>query len=309
MRHLEDLVIFAEVAERGSFTAAARALSLPKSRVSHRVAALEADVGVQLMQRSTRRLSLTPAGEAFLRHCVALRDAARAADEWRMQAGAEPRGIVRLSCPVTLAQGGVGQLLPRFLARYPEVDVHMRVMNRPVDPIEEGVDIVLRVRDEIEASTSLAARRFGLTRALLLGSPELLRRHPSVRTPEDLASLPTVAMSLDAGAAGLRLGRADGTSFRFVHTPRYVADDLSTLRFAILAGVGIGMLPDYLCREERRLGTLVEVLPEWQLPPGIAHAMYPPRRAHNPAVRALLDFLEANLIGEEPLAADAAEHG
>lgn len=300
MRHLEDLVLFAEVAERGSFTAAGRSLGMPKSRVSQRIAALEADLGVQLMLRSTRRLSLTAAGEEFLRHCLAVREAARAADEWRLQASAEPRGTVRLSCPVTLAQGGVGQLLPHFLRRYPGVTVQMRVMNRPVDPIEEGVDIALRVRNEIEASATLAVRRFGLTRTLLVGAPALLREAGTPAAPQDLARFGAVAMSPESAASGLLLTHADGSTFRYVQAARYTADDLSTLKFAIVAGLGIGMLPDYLCRDELRRGGLVELLPEWRLAPGIAHATYSPRRGLNPAVRALLDFLAENLIGEEP---------
>src|SRR5450756_1187939 len=143
MQDLNDMIFFAEVAERGSFTAAGRALGLPKSRLSRRVASLEAQLGVQLMQRSSRKLSLTQAGELYLRYCVEMRDAAQAAHEAIAQVQTEPHGTVRLSCPVTLAQSAMGPLLPGFMKRYPQVRVEMRVLNRPVDPVEDGVDLSL----------------------------------------------------------------------------------------------------------------------------------------------------------------------
>ncbi len=195
MQDLNDMVFFAEVAERGGFAVAARALGVPKSRLSRRVADLEASLGVQLLQRSTRRLSLTPAGELYLRHCAAMRDAAQAAAEAVAQVQTEPRGTVRISCPVTMAQGSVGPLLPRFLRRYPKVRIEMRVLNRPVDPVEEGVDIALRVRVEIENGATLVAKRFGTSRGLLLASPDLLQRQGPIRSPADLERLDLVSMA------------------------------------------------------------------------------------------------------------------
>ncbi len=298
MQNLNDLVFFAEVAERSSFTAAAVALGLPKSRLSHRVAQLEAALGVQLLQRSTRRLSLTSAGELYLRHCVAVRDAAQAAGEAMAQVRTEPRGTVRITCPVTLAQSTIGPLLPRFMQRFPEVNVDMRVLNRPVDPLEEGIDIALRVRPAIENSPTLAAKHFGVSRGLLVVSAEQLARQGPVLAPADLARLDTVAMSASAGQARLELIGPDGEPFTFLHRPRYVADDLAALKLAITEGIGAGMLPDYLCHAERQRGALVEALPGWALPPGIVHAMYPPRRALMPAVRCLLEFLGAHLEGD-----------
>lgn len=300
MQNLNDMVFFAEVAERGGFTAASRALGVPKSRLSRHVAELEAHLGVQLLQRSTRRLSLTPAGEIYLRHCTALRDSAIAADEAVAQVQTEPRGTVRLSCPVTLAQASVGPSLPLFMRRHPRVRVEMRVVNRPVDPVEEGVDMALRVRTTIEDSATLAARRFGLSRSLLVMNAECLREHGPLAGPDDLARLDTVSMSVGDGRASTTLVGPDGRTHETAHAPRFVADDLLTLKCAILQGVGAGLLPDYMCRADLKAGTLVEVLPGWGPPPGIVHAMYPPRRALVPAVRALIDFLAERLDGDDP---------
>jgi DNA-binding transcriptional LysR family regulator len=300
MQDLNDMVFFAEVAERGGFAAASRALGIPKSRLSRRVAELEAQLGVQLMQRSTRRLSLTPAGEIYLKHCAAMRDAAQAASEAVAQIQTEPSGTVRLSCPVTLAHSSVGPLLPEFMRRYPQVRVEMRVLNRPVDPVEEGVDVALRVRPTIEDSATLVAKNFGDSRGILVASPELLQRQGPVPTPADLGRLDTVAMSTGDGRATFRLEGAGGKVIVHTHTPRYVADDLLTLKFAVVQGIGASVLPDYMCRREINAGRLVEVLPGWGPAPGICHAVFPARRALVPAVRRLIDFLVENLDGAEP---------
>lgn len=307
---LNDLVFFAEVVERGGFSAASRALDVPKSRLSRRIAQLEASLGVQLLQRSTRRLSLTPAGEVYLRHCVAVREAAEAGAAEVAQVRKEPRGLVRMSCPTTLAQSNVGPALPAFFRRHPGVQVEMRVLNRPVDPVEEGVDIALRVRDAVENSATLASRVFGDSQLLLVGAPRLLARHGAITHPESLAGVDCVAMSAADARTGTLLAGPGGATHLLLQTPRYLANDLLTLRFAVEEGVGIGFLPDYLCREAMQSGALVKVLPDWQPPPGIVHAMFAPRRALVPAVRALLDFLSEVLgTGERPACAAVAGGG
>lgn len=295
MQDLNDMLFFAEVVERGGFSAASRALGVPKSRLSRRVAELEASLGVQLLQRSTRRLSLTPAGEIYLRHCIAVRDTAKAGFEAVAEVQQEARGSVRLSCPVTLAQTAVGPLLPLFMKRHPGVSVEMRVLNRAMDPVEEGLDMALRVRAEIENSATLAARNFGPSRLLLVAAPEVLAHHQPLTGPEHLAKLDAVAMSAADARSGTTLIGPEGRSFVYSPAPRYLADDLLTLRFAILQGIGAGLLPDYMCQQELRDGRLAEALPNWHPPSGIVHAMVPPRRALVPAVRLLLDFLGERL--------------
>lgn len=303
MQDLNDMVLFAEVVQHGGFASAGRALGLPKSRLSRRIARLEEQMGVQLMQRSTRRLSLTPAGELFLRHCNELREAGESAFEAVAQQQTEPRGTVRLSCPVTLAQSNLDSLLPVFLARYPQVRVEMRVLNRPVDPVDDGVDIALRVRPQIENSTSLIAKIFSRSIGVLVASPSLMQRSAPIAEPADLARLETLAMSVAEGRSQWSLVGPKGQQCVFTHHPRYVADDLMVLVTAALAGSGAAMLPDYLCRDDLRTGRLVEVLPGWGPPPGIVHAVFPPRRALVPAVRRLIDFLAEMLASTGPFEA------
>ena len=295
---LNDMLFFAEVVDRGGFAAAGRALHLPKSRLSRRIAGLEARLGVRLLQRTTRKLSLTQAGEVYHRHCVAMREQAEAADEAVAQVRTEPRGTVRVTCPVTLAQTTIGPLLPRFLAAHPQVRVDMQVGNRVVDLVQEGVDVALRVRTSLDDSGSLVVKNLGPTRSLLVASPQLLQRFGQPHSPQELHHLPTVAMSAGEGRASWRLHGPQDQAFELQHRPVYTADDLLTLKFAVLQGTGMCVLPDYMCGEEMRARTLVPVLPGWAPPLGMVLAVFPSRRGMVPAVRRFLDFLGDNVAGE-----------
>src|SRR5688572_16528280 len=298
MQDLNDMLYFAEVVDRGGFAAAGRALNLPKSRLSRRVAELEARLGVRLLQRTTRRLSLTEAGELYHRHCVAMREEAEAAEEAVAVVQTEPRGTIRVTCPVTLAQTTIGPLLPTFLELHPHVRIDMQVTNRVVDLVQEGVDVALRVRATLDDSGSLIVKNLGTTQALLVASPAQLERQGHPQSPEDLQRLATVAMSAADGRATWRLLGPGGHHYDLQHRPCYTADDLLTLRYAVLKGAGMTILPDYMCRRDLRLGLLVEVLHDWAPQPGVIHAVFPSRRGLVPAVRRFLDFLGEHVTGE-----------
>ena len=297
MQDLNDMLYFAEVVERGGFAAAGRALGIPKSRLSRRVSELEAQLGVRLLQRTTRKLSLTGVGEAYLRHCQAMRESAQAAADTVAQVQTEPQGTVRLSCPVTLAQTVLAELMPEFLARWPRVRIEMQVSNRAVNPVEEGVDVALRVRPSLDDSGSMVVKRLDDATQILVASPDLLARQGTPRTLEDLTRLDSIAMSAVDGRSMLRLIGEGGREQTLHHHPRYVADDLLTLKFAALAGTGMCWLPDYMCQEEVRAGRLVHLFPGWAPPRGIVHAVFPSRRGLSPAVRRFLDFLGETMPG------------
>jgi len=294
---LNDMLYFAEVVERGGFAAAGRALGIPKSRLSRRVAELEARLGVRLLQRTTRKLSLTEVGEAYLRHCQVMRDAAQAAADTVAQVRTEPCGTLRVSCPVTLAQTVVGELLPVYLQRNPLVRVEMQVTNRAVNLVEESIDVALRVRSSLDDSGSMVVKRLDMSRLVLVASPELLRRQGRPTRLEELGRLDSLAMSAVDGRASLLLHGPGGQEYTLVHHPRYVADDLLTLKFAVLAGTGMGWLPDYMCHDELADGRMVHLLPGWSPPQGVVHAVFPSRRGLSPAVRGFLDFLAESMPG------------
>lgn len=302
MQDLNDMLYFAEVVERGGFAAAGRALGIPKSRLSRRVSELESQLGVRLLHRTTRKLSLTDVGEAYLRHCQAVRESAQAAADAVAQVQTEPRGTLRVSCPVTIAQSVLGEVMPDFLARYPLVRVEMLVTNRVVNLVEEGVDVGLRVRESVEGSASMVVKRLDRTRQVLVASPDLLERQGTPRTLADLARIDSVAMAAADGKAVWSLIGPGGARETVQHQPRYVADDLLTLKFALLAGTGLGWLPDYMCEDELRQRKLVRVLPDWTTPEGIFHAVFPSRRGLAPAVRKFLDFLAETQPGKVSLA-------
>lgn len=303
------MLYFAEVVERGGFAAAGRALGIPKSRLSRRVSDLEAQLGVRLLQRTTRKLSLTEVGEAYLRHCQAMRESAQAAADTVAQVQTVPRGTIRVSCPVTLAQTVLAELIPRFLANCPEVRIDMLVSNRAVNLVEEGVDVALRVRPSVEDSGSMVVKRLDHATQILVASPEQLIRQGTPRTLEDLVRLDSIAMSAPDGRSTWNLIGPGGVHQVVHHTPRYVADDLLTLKIAAMAGTGLCWMPDYMCQDEIRQRKLVRVLPDWAPQPAIVHAVFPSRRGLSPAVRRFLDYLGEAMPGRSSQATRQAPEG
>jgi len=298
MQDLNDMLYFAEVVDRGSFAAAGRSLELPKSKLSRRVAELEARLGVRLLHRTTRKLSLTEAGERYHRHCAAMREQAEAAEEAVALARSEPHGTIRVTCPVTLAQSSLAPLIPVFLARHPQVRIDMQVSNRVVDLVQEGVDVALRVRPSLDDSGSLVVKKLGVSHSLLVASPAQLERQGRPRSFDDLQRLATVAMSASDGRALWRLVGPDRRERELQHRPVYTVDDLLSLKCAVLQGTGMCVLPDYMCGAELQDGRLELVLPGWEPAPWIMHAAYPSRRGLVPAVRRFLDFLGEEVTAE-----------
>jgi DNA-binding transcriptional LysR family regulator len=229
-----------------------------------------------------------------------MREQAEAADEAVQIVRGEPRGTVKVTCPVTLAQSTIGPILPRFLADHPQVRIDMQVTNRVVDLVQEGVDIALRVRSTLDDSGSVVIKNLGLTHGLLVASPQLLQRQGKPALVDDLGRLPTVSMASVDGRATWHLQDASGRLFALEHRPLVTADDLLTLKFAVVQGTGMCILPDYMCTEELAKGELVRVLPGWEPRPGIVMAVFPSRRGMVPAVRRFLDFLGDHVAGSQP---------
>lgn len=290
MEDLNDLVLFAKVVEHNGFSAASRQMGVPKSRLSRRIALLEERLGVRLLQRSSRRLTVTPVGQLFYERCQAVISASESASEVVQQAIGQPLGTLRLSCPITLAQFWLTPLLPQFMKKYPKVNISLLVTNRRVELIEEGVDVAVRVRRPPFDDSSLVVRRLGQTTDILVASPELLSSQSAPTSPVDLADWPT----LDIPGAGDHSSwtlRHGGVTTEARLNPRLVSDDMYALRRAALDGVGIGLLPQLICDEDLRQGRLQRVLPDWGCTPSEIQATFPTRRGMLPAVRALIDFL------------------
>jgi DNA-binding transcriptional LysR family regulator len=295
MQDLNDLYYFAMVVEHGGYAAAERALGISKSRLSRRVAHLEDELGVRLLQRSARRFAVTEVGQNVFRHAQAMLGEAQSAREAVDRLSAEPRGLVRVSCPVAIAQQQLADLLPEFLAQHPDVRVQMEVSNRRVDLINEGFDVALRVRTRLNEDGDLVMRSFGAINELLVASPRYLARHGRPTSPANLATHVTLAMAGDDMRQRWELHGPDGRIERAEIQPRLMAHDFPVLRAAAIAGIGIALLPETVCADQVRAGALEQVLPDWSLPQGIFHAVFPTRRGLLPAVRVFIDFLAERL--------------
>ena len=292
MDDLNDLAYFAHVAEHGGFAAAERATGIPKSKLSRRIAALEATLGVRLIQRTTRRFALTDIGQRTLQHARAMLAEAASVQALAGEQTAAPRGTVRLSCPPALLQLGVGDMLARFLNAWPLVTLRVQASNRNVDVWQDGVDLALRVRAPGAAlPQDEVVRPLALSPHVLVAAPALLTSAAPPATPAELARLPTLGLGNSPDEDRWRLSGPGGAQAEVPLSPRLVADDMGALLCAALAGVGCAALPRLLAHGPLARGALQEVLPGWAPPPGLVQAAFASRQGMRPAVRALLDAL------------------
>jgi len=288
---LNDYGFFAEVVKHGGFAPAGRALRMPKSKLSRRVAGLEARLGVRLIERSSRRFRVTEVGEAFYARCRAILDEAEQAEALVAHAQSEPRGRVRFACPHGMVEA-LSPDLPVFLARYPKVQLQTVVTDRPIDLIGERIDVALRVRVDLVTDASLTMRTLGHSRRILVASPALLDRLQSGDIAA-LATLPTLGSSDEPGEIVWNLVGPDLVSFEHKHEPRFTCGDFAALRDAAAAGLGVALLPDHVCRNDIDHGRLVRLFPGWGGRMGIVHIVFTTRRGLTPAVRAFIDHLAA----------------
>lgn len=292
---LNDLHFFAVVVEHGGYAAAERALGIPKSRLSRRVAQLEADLGVRLLQRSTRKFAVTDVGQSVYRHAQSMLAEAQAARDAVAQVSSEARGIVRISAPVTLAQEMLAPLLPAFMVEHPQVRVQLLATNRRIDVIPEGVDVALRVRTRLDDDGELVLKRFGQVNELLVASPAYLAARGRPTHPDGLGAHATLSASEDEARQRWSLQGPGDAVARVDIQPVLMCSDFTVLMAAAKAGQGIALLPETVCADAVRNGELVMVFRDWHLPQGICHAVYPSRRGILPAVRVLIDFLAERL--------------
>jgi len=290
MQDLNDLYYFAKVVEAGGFAAAGRQLGIPKSRLSRRIAELEERLGARLLQRTTRQLTLTAVGERYLRHCQAMLLEAEMADEAVASMSSEPRGRLRVTCPVGLAQHILPELVAGFLAAHPQVQLEMTLVNRRVDLVAEGIDVALRVRELGDEDPLLVTKRLRPAQTVLVASPELMRGR-QVNTLEDLKQLPILGALEADRLVHLRMLDEHGHSCDLSLEARLGIDDFVVRKACTLAGLGFTVLPMMYCEQELQDGQLVQLLPKWTLPGGWLHAVYPHRRGVMPAVRAWIDHL------------------
>ncbi|EJN40418.1 transcriptional regulator [Pseudomonas sp. GM84] len=301
-RNLSDLFYFAKVVEAGGFAAAGRLLGIPKSRLSRRIAELEQRLNARLLQRTTRKLQLTALGERYLRHCQAMLLEAEQADEVIASATSEPRGPLRVSSPVGLANQFLNPLVCDFLAQYPHVQLDLLLVNRRVDLINEGIDVALRVREVEDEEPNLVTKRLREARTEVVASADFVAAHP-VLHPKELMGLAFLGAVDSDRLARMRLFNDVGERFEIAMPTRLGVEDFIMRKEAALAGLGFTVLPLMHCESELASGKLVRMLPDWRCAPAWLQAVYPHRRGVLPAVRAWLDHLAHafDRCGDRPL--------
>jgi DNA-binding transcriptional LysR family regulator len=286
---LNDLAYFAEVVRHGGFAAAGRALLEPKSKLSRRVAGLEERLGLRLIERSTRRFRVTETGQAFYERCRAMQAEAEQAEALVMQAQAEPHGRIRFSCPTGMVEA-VNGLVTTFLLKYPKVRLQFVATDRPVDLIEERIDLALRIRPALTSDAALTMRSLGTSKRIIVASPQIASQ---VAGLDQLRGWPMLATNDAAEEVEWQLKAVDGRTHSMRGAPRLGCTDILAVRDATIAGLGIANLPDHLCCDALRDGRLVRVLPDWSGAEGIVHLVFTTRRGLPPAVRSLIDHLAA----------------
>lgn len=291
MQDLNDFAWFVRVVEHGGFAAAGRALDIPKSKLSRRIAQLEERLGVRLIHRTTRQFTVTEVGQTFYQHCKAMLIEAEAAQEAIAMLQAEPRGCVKITCPVTLLHVHVGPMLARFMMRYPAVQIQLEATNRRVDLVAEGVDVAIRVRPRPFDDSDLVMRILADRGHCLVASPTLVASMGTPQRPDELSRWPGLSMAVGKQVHQWSLTGPDGAKAQIHFTPRLITGDMLALREAAIAGVGLVQLPLLMARDQLAKGELVRVLTDWEPQREVIHAVFPSRRGLLPAVRALVEFL------------------
>ncbi len=288
---LDDFYCFAQVVEHGGFSAAERATDIPKSKLSRRVYNLEERLGVRLIQRSSRHFAVTDIGMNIYRHAQVMLSAAQAAHDLVDHLSTEPRGIIKLSLPVSIAQNEIARILPAFLKQYPEIKIQMMVTNRRVDIINEGFDIALRVRSSLDDDPNLVIRQFDQIEQHLFASQGYLNEFGHLKNPEELSEHKILSMADEHTEQFLILHNHIQQQKKIRVMPTVLGSDLSMLAQLAASGCGITLLPDNVVQQYVERGELVRVLPEWKAAHGIFHMVYPSRRGLLPAVRVFIDYL------------------
>jgi DNA-binding transcriptional LysR family regulator len=284
---LNEMLVFARVAQTGSFTAAARDLGMPKSTVSRKVTELETRLEARLLNRTTRKVSLTDVGRTYYDYCARIAGEIEDAERAVSNLQEVPRGVLRLTTGPNVAF--LGPILNDYMLRYPEVRIEMFCTSRAVDLIEERFDVALRAG--ALSDSTLVARSLGPVRWFLVGTPAYLKKRGRPRSVEDLKRHDCIMFGTPSGGATLRLERAGKVAH--VEPPaRFVVNDFDLVHAASAAGLGLALLPAYLCLDDIRAKRLERVLRHWEAPSVPVHVVYPSARHIAPKVKTFVEHLQ-----------------
>jgi DNA-binding transcriptional LysR family regulator len=288
MDRLTSMSIFVRVVALGGFAAAARESDISATMAAKHVQALEAHLGSRLLNRTTRRQSLTEVGQIYYDRCKKLLAEVDAVDSSVSQLRATPRGTLRITAPVTFGTKRLAPALADFLRLYPDVNVDLTLNDRVADLVDEGFEAALRVGHL--ADSQLVSRPLHPYRSMLCASPDYIRRRGRPKTPQDLLAHDCLGFSFAGVRGRWRLSR-DGKEHTVNFTPRLRANNGEGLRQAALAGVGIVLQPEVLLADDVREARLVRILPTWELPARPLHLVYLRDRQSTPKLQSFIDFI------------------
>ncbi|MBQ4861586.1 LysR family transcriptional regulator [Pseudoalteromonas sp. MMG013] len=287
---LNDMMVFLAVVEAGSFTLAAERLGIPKANVSRKVSRLEKQLDITLLERSTRSQHLTEAGKHYLIHCKRIHEEIDLANSSVSEQLHRYKGQLKIGTSVAMGQQVLRPALGKFMHKYPEINVQLNLVNRRVDFIEEGFDVVIRI-GHLEDSL-LIAKKLGSVSRKLFASPRYLTQYGNPTSADQLIEHQLLIMNPASNGTKLNLNSEDGQSITLANKPRLLVDDFALLKQSIIDGLGVAVLPEYMCAKEVKAGSLIQILPKWGMPKVDVYALYPRNRAKLPKVSAFLAFIE-----------------
>jgi DNA-binding transcriptional LysR family regulator len=290
MQNLNDMVTFARVVEASGFSEAARQMGVSKSRVSKSIARLELSLGVRLLNRSTRGLSLTEIGVAFHEHCIRITEEAAQAAEVVGRLQSEPRGVLRVTAPVAFGRLHVAPAVAEYLSRYPRLKLDMTITDRMVDLVSEGYDVAIRIRRE--PSLHVVARELAPVHRVVCATPEYFRRRGMPIVPHELAEHNCLHYTHFGTQGQWRFQSAEGEIVVPVKGSLRIDDD-DTLAQAVLSGLGVAMLPTFIIGPELQAGRLCSVLSDYVPLERRLYAVHLPNVRLPIKIRAFIDFLQA----------------
>jgi DNA-binding transcriptional LysR family regulator len=302
MLDLNDFFYFVQVVERRGFTAAGRVLGMPKSTLSYRVKKLEEELGVRLINRTSRHFAPTQAGEEFYRHAAGIVRAADEAESLVRQRVKEPFGVVRFTAAIGTAQFALREIVMNFIQEYPRIQLMEYVTSRQIDLLAENFDVAIRAHSGALPDSTLVSRTLAVAPWILVAGTGSLKQAGSPKTPQDLKHFPSLFLWRANTTPAWRLQPQAKTQRRqsevtLTLTPRLVSNDLSTLKQAAVNGMGIAALPAYVCKSELRSRKLTRILPGWLAGESTFTALLPHRLGVLPAVRIFVDYLARHLPG------------
>ncbi|GAD00871.1 LysR family transcriptional regulator [Agarivorans albus] len=289
--------VFVAVVEHGGFSPAARSLGISKSAVSKRINLLEQQLGVKLLHRTTRKLSLTEAGKHYFEHAVKANNAAKDAQDAVAQLQGEPQGLLRINTPMSFGRLHIAPLIAKFLQRYPKITIDMVMDDKVVDLVAEGFDVAIRAGNLPDSS--LIVRKLAPLKSVLCASPEYLKHYGIPQTIEQLAAHNCLQFSYSRDVKEWTFMR-DGQSQSIDVKGNYRVNNSEALREAMLQGLGIGRLPTFVAGPDIVAGRLIKLLNQYQMPNQSIYAVFSERQFLPAKVRAFVDFAIEHLAAEQP---------